>query len=214
MLLLTFWHRLRPDQTVRLTADELADGSIVIPGSEPGAGEPLNSHSEPLLNEREAVASWLASQGANRSGLLFPTVSRKRFHRLIHAYSRAAGLPETLSHVHVLRNSLEAREKFRAAATAVAQIPGGAALGAAPAAKKHVRGPDPTPFRLTVKFTIGEKVENRLALWPARTRSAVSAARQAVAAEHAVEPETVKEYHLAYLKWLKFQAARPDDERG
>jgi hypothetical protein len=213
MLLLTFWHRLRPDQTVRLTADDLTNGSIAIPGTEPRAAEPLISHSEPVLNEREAVGSWLASQGAIRSGLLFPTVSRKRVHRLIHAYARAAGLPETLSHVHVLRNSLEAREKFRTG-TAVAQVPGGAALRAEPAKKKHERGPDPTRFHLTVKFAVGEKVEKRLALFPVRSRSAVSAARQAVAAEHAVEPETVKEYHLAHLKWLKSQAARPEDERG
>ena len=66
MILVTYWHGLRASETVNLRLRDfcLAESSIHIvrgKGSE-GGDQILQVHDNPLLNERAAVAEWLASR--------------------------------------------------------------------------------------------------------------------------------------------------------
>ncbi len=194
MLLLTFWHRLKPHQTVELVAEDLAGGSVRIEGR---GTEPLISHSELLLDERRGIEGWLGSAGL--SGRLFPG-SHKHFIRLIHQYASEAGLPADLSHPHVLRNSLEARERFRAELLSAA-----ATADTSPETKRKPR--ERPPYEQTNAYRIARLVEQRLGEMHAdrSQKRALVAARQAVVSAEAqvgrkIDFDSVAEYHRDYVK--------------
>lgn len=111
LLLVTFWHGLRASEAINLTPENFRDGHLNVQRLKGSLRtiQPLVEHEDVLLNERAAVESWLTRPGALRgdaaSGRLF-RISRSQFYRLMRLYGRLAGLPQHLSHPHVLKHSI------------------------------------------------------------------------------------------------------------
>jgi integrase len=63
----------------------------------------LLEHTNPLLNERQALIDLCARMPRNQK--LFP-MSTRTFQRKMHKYGELAGLPELYSHPHTLKHSI------------------------------------------------------------------------------------------------------------
>jgi|GEM_PF-974531 len=66
MILITYWHGLRASETINLRVKDLADGYLAVTrgkGSE-ATMQPLQEHTNPLLNERAAIETWLSQRDA------------------------------------------------------------------------------------------------------------------------------------------------------
>jgi integrase len=66
LILVTYWHGLRASEAVNLRVGDLADGFLSVSrgkGSE-ATLQPLMEHDNPLLNERQVIARWLAERAA------------------------------------------------------------------------------------------------------------------------------------------------------
>src|SRR5438552_1211896 len=64
MILVTYWHGLRASETVSLREQDFSNGMVKVTrgkGSE-GGWQPLQTHENPLLDERAAVEDWLANR--------------------------------------------------------------------------------------------------------------------------------------------------------
>ncbi len=116
MFLLTFRHALRSSEArqLKLADINLADGTIRIErakGSVSGV-QTLDAHrGEPTLDEFVALRAWLKERVEDGSKILFPsqkggTMARMQLLRLFKRYAGAAGIPEDLSHPHILRHSV------------------------------------------------------------------------------------------------------------
>lgn len=108
LLLVTFWHGLRASEAIGLTPEHFVDGYLTVQRLKGSmrTTQPLVSDEDPLLDERSAVAQWLACNNtAGRGQRLFP-ISRVQFYRLMRRYGRLAGLPQHLCHPHVLKHSI------------------------------------------------------------------------------------------------------------
>jgi site-specific recombinase XerD len=73
--------------------------------------QPLESHLNPLLDEKLAVKTWLAERGEHPSMFLFTSragsrISRQQGFRLFQAVAAKAGLSLELRHPHVLKHSI------------------------------------------------------------------------------------------------------------
>jgi len=120
LFLVSFWHGLRASEAVNLTPENFSDGYLNIQRLKGSLRtvQPLVGHELEILNEREAVESWLnghkaAHAGDGRLKRLFP-VSRVQFFRLMRRYAAQAGLPRHLAHPHVLKHSI-AMQSIKAA---------------------------------------------------------------------------------------------------
>jgi integrase len=111
LFLVSFWHGLRASEAVGLTPGNITDGFLDIQRLKGSyrTKQPLVEDQLEILNERAAVAAWLAQHavlhGHNSRERLFP-VSRIQFFRLMRRYGRAAGIPKHLCHPHVLKHSI------------------------------------------------------------------------------------------------------------
>jgi integrase len=143
MILLTYWHGLRASETIALRAADfnLSEWTVKIRRGKGSAGggddapqeQTLQEHENPLLNERDAVAAWLADRGrfgvkggARRqsgqnpglvaktgqsceivrfSNLLFP-IQRQHFWAIVHGYALAAGIPQRKCKTHMLKHTI------------------------------------------------------------------------------------------------------------
>lgn len=114
LFLVSFWHGLRASEAIGLTPENFADGYLNVQRLKGSLRtiQPLVDHEEEILNERAAVAGWLAKhqerhhgQGKGSGLRVFP-VSRVQFYRLMRRYGRLAGLPQHLCHPHVLKHSI------------------------------------------------------------------------------------------------------------
>lgn len=193
MLLVTFWHRLKPAEAVALTGENFSADSFKLNGVEQQA---LIRHGEPLLDERAGVGTWIASRARGPKEQFFGYVSRKNLHRLMHRYARAAGLPDNSSHIFVLRNSGGAREQLWGR------------LKASPAANTPTQVPKPRKPRSPKPA--GDRSEMRIFLLVEehvphgeRRRSQITEARWAVAKTEGLAFDTVREYHRRVLKAKK-----------
>src|SRR5689334_9362426 len=84
-ILLGYWHGLRATELISLTAANFADGFLTVQrlkGSKK-TKQQLHEDDEPLLNELDAVESWIrqTAQGAR----LFP-IQRKQLWKLMQLY--------------------------------------------------------------------------------------------------------------------------------
>lgn len=116
LILVSFSHGLRASEAVGLKPTNFsitAGGSFIdiqrLKGSMRTV-QPLLEDPDELLNERPAVEDWLSKHLAfygddARLCRLFQ-ISRVQFYRLMRRYGALAGLPEHLSHPHVLKHSI------------------------------------------------------------------------------------------------------------
>jgi|SRR5581483_1239885 len=112
LFLVSFWHGLRASEATNLTPEHFQDGFLTIQRLKGSLRtvQPLVEDPEELLNEKAAIAAWLArhetSHGVSgRNKRLFP-ITRVQFYRLMRRYGRLAGLPKHLCHPHVLKHSI------------------------------------------------------------------------------------------------------------
>ena len=125
MILLAYRHGLRASE-ICLDADtrrvselpplmlkDVRDNRIVIrrvKGSLPSV-EPLECHSNPLLDERIVLAAWLqAREDAAGSQFLFTSrngsgLRRRQFHNIVKTICAAAGIEDLRAHAHIFRHS-------------------------------------------------------------------------------------------------------------
>ncbi len=116
LLLLCFRHALRSSEVRQLGLSDinLTDGTIRIErakGSLSGV-QSLDAHrGEPVLDEYVALRAWLKERQEDGSKVLFPSqkggvMSRMQLLRIFRKYATMAGIPEDMSHPHILRHSL------------------------------------------------------------------------------------------------------------
>jgi molybdate transport system regulatory protein len=105
MILVGYSHGLRPSEVVGITAGDIADGHLSVKrlkGSNRTV-QPLVCDENPLLDECSALPEFTRSMLGNQK--VFP-VSRRQFGRLFSAYAEAAGIPQHLSHPHILKHTI------------------------------------------------------------------------------------------------------------
>lgn len=103
MILVGFSHGLRATEVVRLTRDNFRDGFLTVQrlkGSKK-TSQPLLCNAEPLLDERTAVAEYLATLPGHK---LFD-ISREQFWKIMQKHGEAADIPRHLRHCHVLKHT-------------------------------------------------------------------------------------------------------------
>ena len=114
--LLTFRHALRSAEVRGLKLSDVDMAALTIKvnrvkGSRSGV-QALDRHrGDPLLDEVLALRSWLRERVEDGSQILFNSqkggmLTRMQLLRLFKRYADAAGIPESLTHPHVLRHSL------------------------------------------------------------------------------------------------------------
>jgi site-specific recombinase XerD len=116
MILITYSHGLRASETCRLNLADvnLKDGSIFarrLKGSQTTTQQLMPHRGEPLLDEIAALRTWLKFRPTDSGDALFISqkgghLSATQFYRLFRDIARAAGLPSTKQHPHVLKHSI------------------------------------------------------------------------------------------------------------
>lgn len=104
MFLVAYLHGLRVSEVVGLTRDNVGDGMLDVrrlKGSRRTV-QPLVEHSNPLLNERQALIDLAASKHPNQT--LFK-VGARQAERLFARYAAAAGIARHQRHPHVLKHT-------------------------------------------------------------------------------------------------------------
>jgi hypothetical protein len=151
----------------------------------------------PFIEER--LASFRSS---HRLGLLAFDALGRRFAMkpsAIHdiAWKRTAVRPASGSEVQGLLLDV-----FREATVSPAS---GAAV---PASTSRKHGPEPTPFENTTRYMVGMAVVKEISRTGDKSRKGVVAARYAITAKwKKLSYETVKEYHIDTVDWLKGRAS-------
>jgi site-specific recombinase XerD len=64
--------------------------------------QPLIVHPDPLFNEKRALIEYTSEMHRNQR--LFP-ITRMQFWRIVSKHARAAGLPKSKAHPHMLKHS-------------------------------------------------------------------------------------------------------------
>lgn len=105
MILVPYWHGLRASEVVAITRDDIRDGFLTVrrlKGSNKTT-QPLVSHPETLLNERDPLIDFAIRSKFNQP--LFK-MRRESFSRLFRRHAERAGLPAHKCHPHVLKHSI------------------------------------------------------------------------------------------------------------
>jgi type 1 fimbriae regulatory protein FimB len=106
MILVAFCHGLRASEVIAITRDHVSEDGYLdvkrLKGSEHTV-QPLISHENPLLNEREALNEYAVAMLDDQR--LFP-ISRQHFWRLVQKHGKTAGLPRHLCHPHTMKHTL------------------------------------------------------------------------------------------------------------
>lgn len=105
MILVAFAHGLRASEVIRLKADDVSDGYLIVQRLKRSkkTTQALIEHSDELLNERRGLESFILNMHANQ--VLFP-VHRATFWRIVQRHGIAAGIPKHLCHPHILKHSI------------------------------------------------------------------------------------------------------------
>jgi len=116
MILLAYRHGLRASEVcgLKLADIDLKAGSVSVRRLKGSLSQvqPLYPHrGQPLLDEMNAVRTWLRQRIQDGSDFLFVSqkggrLSRSQFFRVFQAYAEAAGLPAEKRHPHCLKHSL------------------------------------------------------------------------------------------------------------
>jgi len=105
LLLVIFWHGLRVSEALSLTPRNLRDGHLRIQRLKGSlkTDQPLMSHKNPLLDEKDALLAWAA--GHKQDQVLFD-ITRQNVDLFMKQYCADAGIRSALAHAHVLKHSL------------------------------------------------------------------------------------------------------------
>jgi len=105
LICVTFVHALRASEAVGLKPSNVVGEKLKVKrlkNSNP-VEDDLLTHTNPLLNEREAMLRLVLNTRPNQR--LFPMSSRT-FQRRMHKYGELAGLTELYCHPHTLKHSI------------------------------------------------------------------------------------------------------------
>lgn len=105
MILVAYWHGLRASEVVAIMRDDIRDGYLTVrrlKGSEKTT-QPLISHPEPLLNERDSLVEYASKQPSNQPVF---KMCRENFFKLFRRHAAAAGIPAHKRHPHCLKHSI------------------------------------------------------------------------------------------------------------
>lgn len=118
MVLISYRHALRVSEVCSMTLTNVSGNKLrmsTLKGSLPIAGEPLESHTNPLLDERRALAAWLRdraklSHEAQSSAALFLSrngsgMTRQRAWQIFGEICDAAGIEPERRNPHILKHS-------------------------------------------------------------------------------------------------------------
>jgi len=105
MILVAFNHGLRASEVTGFTRTAVRDGHLTIQRLKGSlkTTQPLVSHENPLLDERDALESAIA--GLPAKAKVFG-ISRVQFWRLLQQHCKTAGIPAHKAHPHVLKHSV------------------------------------------------------------------------------------------------------------
>jgi type 1 fimbriae regulatory protein FimB len=116
MVLLAYRHGLRASEVcdLKLTDADIKSGSLNVRRLKGSLSQvqPLYQHrGQPLLDEMNALRTWLREREQDGSDYLFTSqkggrLDRTQFFRIFRACAKAAGLPPEKRHPHVLKHSL------------------------------------------------------------------------------------------------------------
>jgi site-specific recombinase XerD len=114
MFLLAAFHGLRSSEIAQLQVADVQDGRIDIRRLKNSLHtvQPLQSHSNPLLDEPTVLGAWLAERGdGDGSVFLFTSrqgsaMSRRQVYRLFEAIAIRAGIPRGLRNPHQCKHFL------------------------------------------------------------------------------------------------------------
>jgi site-specific recombinase XerD len=114
MFLLAAMHGLRSSEISQLQVTDVQDGRIDIRRLKNSIHtvQPLQTHSNPLLDEPTVLAAWLAERGdGDGSVFLFTSrqgsaMSRRQVYRLFEAIAIRAGVPRGLRNPHQCKHFL------------------------------------------------------------------------------------------------------------
>jgi site-specific recombinase XerD len=114
MFLLAAMHGLRSSEIAQLTVADVQNGRIDIRRLKNSIHtiQPLQTHTNPLLDEPTVLAAWLAERGdGDGSVFLFTSrqgsaMSRRQVHRLFEAIAIRAGIPAGLRNPHQCKHFL------------------------------------------------------------------------------------------------------------
>ncbi len=113
-ILLAYRHALRASEVCALTLRDVRANKINVrrlKNSLPSI-EPLETHANPLLDERIVLEAWLRVRGdADGSSFLFTSrqgsgISRRQLHNLFEGIAAAAGIDARRRHMHILKHSV------------------------------------------------------------------------------------------------------------
>src|SRR5215469_9260749 len=123
MILVAYRHGLRTSEVCSLKLSDVRNGYISVQrgkGSLRTRQRLYQEHSEPLLDEVEALQAWLALRPDDGSGFLFTSqkgggLHRTQFFRMFQAAAKKARLPTRKQHPRILKYSLAAHLLIRKA---------------------------------------------------------------------------------------------------
>jgi integrase len=104
LLLVTFSHGLRASEAIRLTKAHFKDGHITVKRLKGSlkTTQALLSNAEPLLDEKNAVETYLSTLGPKEK--LFP-VTRFGFNYIMKRHCATGGIPAHKAHCHALKHT-------------------------------------------------------------------------------------------------------------
>jgi type 1 fimbriae regulatory protein FimB len=113
MILLAYVHGLRASELVALTLDDVKHGKLDVHRLKGSLHtiQPLEVHSNPLLNERTALSAWLKSRGdGNGSQFLFTSrtgsgMTRRQFYNIFEAICIRSGIESGRRNPHILKHT-------------------------------------------------------------------------------------------------------------
>jgi site-specific recombinase XerD len=114
--LLAYKHGLRASEICKLTLDDVRNGEINVRRCKESLHtvQPLQSHDNPLLDEKRALTAWLRERGdADGSAMLFTSrngsgLSRQQIYNLFYDIAMRAGIDKSRRFPHICKHSLGA----------------------------------------------------------------------------------------------------------
>jgi site-specific recombinase XerD len=112
--LLTYMHGMRVSEVATLTLADVRNGQVDIRRCKGSLHtvQPLQSHSNPLLDEPTVLAAWLKARGnADGSQFLFTSrqgsgLSPRQVENLFESVAIRSGIDSSRRHIHILKHSL------------------------------------------------------------------------------------------------------------
>lgn len=105
MILVGFWHGLRPSEVVQIRGDDIQDGFLTVArlkGSNRTI-QPLIRDGNSLLDEASTLVAYARKFAGKQR--LFP-ITRRQFGRLFKQYCALCGVPEHLAHPHIVKHTI------------------------------------------------------------------------------------------------------------